>query len=265
VGEMCFGFGPTAAQRAEQSVRNSALAKMAKGADDPHERAARVARYLGYGNTIDAKMAKRAAARARPSVDLRGWFARGFSSEPEPVPEIDPRDLEFLNSPVVSPDLRYKLVHAVKTRPQPDSGLRSAWVEQTIPLREAIDDLIERIGPPASALIRILDGGSAAKRAMSRLGVTDLHKFYDYGGDLTKVLAGDDPDAVDSYARAVIECELTPTERSIVRLWRDVRDRVGADKAAVLRAADRSFENFAKGIFRRLPAPMARAVLAYVI
>jgi hypothetical protein len=86
----------------------------------------------------------------------------------EPMSEIDPADVQFLYSSVVSPDLRGKLIHAVATRPRADQDTTFyvAWEESITPLSDAIAELVDR-EPAAMALFRLLYGpnGSPAKRA----------------------------------------------------------------------------------------------------
>jgi hypothetical protein len=76
--------------------------------------------------------------------------------------------VQFLQSSVVSPDLRGKLIHAVATRPRADQDATFyvAWEASIAPLSDAIAELVGR-EPAAMALFRLLHGpdGSPAKRA----------------------------------------------------------------------------------------------------
>ncbi len=263
----CFGFQ----MKREPAGLGPEVERVAKRAQitDSRERAAAIGKRLGYGGGIDERMAKRAKAEGRfRGRDFRDVLMKGFqSAEPGPMPSIDPKDVEFLNSPIVSPDLRQQMLDAVRKRPaEENAALYYQWAQSITPLRAAIDELVERIGAKATALSRILYGDSSAKRAAA-YNAGDLRKFYDYGDGtaFNKSGAGDDDDeAMESYGRAVIESELTPAERNVCRMWKEMRDRFGAQKAAAMRNADTNFASLMKGIFERLPRPMAQAVLDYV-
>jgi hypothetical protein len=140
----------------------AALKVIAAPPASDHDRSVAVGKYVaGRGVPLSCETRRSAGGPPPPStIPLTG--------RREPTPQIDPADVQFLYSSVVSPDLRARLIHAVATRPRADQDATFyvAWEESIAPLSDAIAELSER-QPAAVALFRLLYGpeGSAAKRA----------------------------------------------------------------------------------------------------
>jgi hypothetical protein len=140
----------------------AALKAIAAPPASDHDRSIAVGKYVaGRGVPLSCETRRSAGGLPPPSTIP-------LTDRSEPMSEIDPADVQFLYSSVVSPDLRGKLIHAVATRPRADQDttIYVAWEESLAPLSDAIAELVER-EPAAVALFRLLYGpeGSAAKRA----------------------------------------------------------------------------------------------------
>jgi hypothetical protein len=140
----------------------AALKAIAAPPASDHDRSVAVGKYVaGRGVPLSCETRRSAGGPPPPStIPLTG--------RSEPTPQVDPADVRFLYSSVVSPDLRARLIHAVATRPRADQDATFyvAWEESIAPLSDAIAELVDR-EPAAMALLRLLYGpnGSPAKRA----------------------------------------------------------------------------------------------------
>lgn len=142
----------------------AALKAIAAPPASVHDRSIAVGKYVaGRGVPLSCETRRSAGGPPPPSTIP-------LTDRSEPMPEIDPADVQFLYSSVVSPDLRGKLIHAVATRPRADQDTTFyvAWEESITPLSDAIAELVDR-EPAAMALFRLLYGpnGSPAKRALA--------------------------------------------------------------------------------------------------
>jgi len=140
----------------------AALKAIAAPPASDHDRSIAVGKYVaGRGVPLSCETRRSAGGPPPPSTIP-------LTDRSEPMSEIDPADVQFLYSSVVSPDLRGKLVHAVATRPRADQDTTFyvAWEESITPLSDAIAEIVDR-EPAAMALFRLLYGpnGSPAKRA----------------------------------------------------------------------------------------------------
>jgi len=174
------------------------------------------------------------------------------------------------------------LIHAVKVRPDPERstfGETLAWDNSCADLKAAIEELVERIGPPASALSRILNGGAGGALAQTKaaaayrgaLGAYSrtireggalrkgrLQKFY----DLSKYGDGDEPDFDwRSYGCTQLHGHFDAADRKAAELWR------GSIARAPRLVNDAGFQRWGAAMIRKykLSAPQARGVIGYVV
>jgi hypothetical protein len=191
----------------------------------------------------------------------------------EPTPRPSQSDLDFLWSEVVSPDLRANLIHAVKTRTGAEqfgtAGPMLEWDNSVSDLRAAIDEMIQRIGPAASALSRILNGDSSATKraaAMYRQALGEyastirkgaaVRKFH----DVTK--SGEPESDFDwkSYGRMQLHGHFDAADAKTAEIWR------GSIARAPSLVNDAGFHAWGRKMLRKynLSAPMAKGVLGYI-
>jgi hypothetical protein len=150
---------------------------------------------------------------------------QGSDTFVEPQPRPSQADIDFLHSPEVSNDLRANLIDAVRRRVAiertGDPQLMYQWSDSITDMQAAIADLIDRLGPPAAALSRLLHG-DAAKRAFAARG--RIAKFF----DVEKHGTGDDGDDFDwrSYGRTQLHGHFDAADRKVAELWRGTIARV---------------------------------------
>jgi hypothetical protein len=144
-------------------------------------------------------------------------------------------------------------------------GAMLEWDNSCANLKAAIEELIEPIGPPASALSRILNGGGGAKAAFATRArgaalrkSGRVRKFY----DVTKG-GPDDGDDFDwrSYGYSQLHGHFDPADRKAAELWR------GTIARAPRLVNDAGFQRWGAAMIKkyRLSAPMAKGVIGYVV
>jgi hypothetical protein len=161
----------------------AALKAIAAPPPSNRDRSIAVGKYVAGGVPLSCETRRSAGGPPPPSTI-------SLTDRSEPISEIDPADVQFLHSSVVSPDLRGKLIHAVATRPRADQDTTFyvAWEQSITPLSDAIAELVDR-EPAAVALFRLLHGpeGSPAKRAAAATQRRPQHEMVATG--LAKIVA----------------------------------------------------------------------------